>query len=828
MDDLEPPTLTPTPKTATSPTPATTASAARGPELLSPASATALELPILLALVAELTASDLGREAVLRLEPFLEEGDLEARRNRYQEVDRLLGDGPLVPAFDAPLGDLLERLETGRPPVGGADLMRLRALLRAGREAAERVRRSEPPCSALEEWVATVPDLEPLERRIGSVLDRRGEVRDDASPKLVELRGSIRKIRGRLYDRLSSYLTEHRETLAEDTIPMRGGRLVLTLPAGSRGRLEGLTHGRSGSGKTFYFEPLGVVDANNDLQQAVEDEEAERLRLLNELIAEAKGRLEELHLLAEAVAELDLLQAARRFAERCDGRLPERADRHHLQVLGARHPLLDPRLADLRERALGQPGHRGGVVPLDLELSPENRALVITGPNAGGKTVALKTVGLLTAAAQCGLPVPVAKGSRLPFLEKLVALVGDEQDLLADRSTFSGRLLRLKEAWEGSGPDSLLLLDELGSGTDPEEGSALSVALLEGLLEQESLGVITTHLTQLAAAALEMEGATCAAMEFDSETGEPTFRLLPGPPGGSEALALARRLGLPSKWLDRAEELLGSEHRELRKLLAEVERIRNELAQAKDRAEREASDVEKLRRRLAEEEKALAEERRTLGKKVRVEMDDFRRETQRKLHDEIEKLSREMEAGQRRKSLAAEAAERLFEEAPELEIPEAEDEAPLEEGGTVRHKLLGWEGRLDQLRGGKAEVRVKGKRVRCSADELTAVARPEERESEKRSGRATMSVDAGDRPVPRELKLLGERVEPALEKLDRYLDQALLSSVDQVRVVHGHGTGRLRQAVREHLKGHEAVESQRPGKPHEGGNGATVVEIRGS
>lgn len=729
-----------------------------------------------------------------------------------------------MPALEGSVRELLERLATGRPPVTGAELVRLADFLGAAREAAERVGEAEDPgYPALEQWLRDLPDLAELEARIGKILDRRGDVKDDASPELVTLRRRIRSVRNTLYDELSTYVEEHRDTLAEDTIPLRGGRLVLMLPSGSKGRLSGLTHGRSGSGKTFYFEPLEVVEANNTLQQAVDDEEAERQRLLNELLEAARKALPALEDTAERMAELDLLQAAVRFAGTAGARLPDLAPRHELELVGARHPLIDPRLADLRRQALGQPGHKEPIVPLDLTLSPDRRALVITGPNAGGKTVALKTAGLLTAAAQCGLPVPVESGSRLPVFEALVATIGDEQDLLTDRSTFSGRLLRLKEAWEAAGPDSLLLLDELGSGTDPEEGSALSVALLEALMERDSLAVITTHLTQVAASALETDGAGCAAMEFDADTGEPTFRLLPGPPGGSEALSLARRLGLPDAWLDRAETLLGSEHRELRRLLTEVEQVRRELGEVKARAEREAADAETLRKRLAEEEEALVEERRTVGKRLRAELDQFRRETRDHLRDEVAKIRQRFEQEGRRKNLAEEATREIFEQAPELGEPEpAEPTGPLEVGAQVRHWGLGWEGTLEKIDGDRAEVSAMGKRVRLDAGQLTPVAQ----EPEKKEPKVRVSLADGTPDVARELLLLGERVEPALAKLDGYLDQALLTEMADVRVVHGHGSGRLRQAVRDHLQGHPAVLRHRPGKPEEGGNGATVVELR--
>lgn len=804
--------------------------------IASPATVRALELDALLAMAAELAVTDLGRERILGLEPAADEETLTSRRHRLEEAQRLLGARPLVDDVDFSVEDLVTRLRSTLEGLAGTDLVRLADLLRGARAAADRVADADPPAPALDREASALADLSGLVKRIGSALDRRGDVREDASPRLAELRRRIRTTRDHLYRRLGEFVERHQGELSEDTIPMRDGRLVVVLQAGSRGRIPGLVHGRSGSGKSFFFEPLDTVEENNTLQQAVEDEDAERRRILAELAQAAREVLPELEAHVRFLAGLDLLQASVRLGQRVGGRLPELISSGHLVLREARHPLLAPELADLRERALGHAGHRGEVVPLDVDLDPETRSLVITGPNAGGKTVALKTVGLLALAAQCGLPVPVAAGSRLPLFRSVVATVGDEQDLLADRSTFSGRLLRLREAWEAAGPESLILLDELGSGTDPEEGSALAVSLLEGLLARRALAIITTHLTQLAAAALDMEGAACAAMEFSAATGEPTYRLLPGPPGASEALALARRLGLPAEWLDRAEERLGTEHLKLRRMIGEVERVRRELADAHVRAEREAAKVAAERRALAEEREALAVERKGVAKKLRAEIEEFRRETRRRFRDEVERIVGEVEAG-RRKGLEAEATERVFEAAPEL--PEAEpDEAagPLAVGATVRHPGFGWEGELLSLERGKAEVRVRGKRFRCGEDELVPVEASvgdgdgggKKRPFGARGGRGVeVDLAASADDVPEELHLIGDRVEPALKRLDDYLDRALLSSRKELRVVHGHGSGTLRKAVREHLRGHPAVGSQRSGAPNEGGDGATVVTLRG-
>jgi DNA mismatch repair protein MutS2 len=778
-----------------------------GEPVAAPATIEALELPRLLAVVAQLAASDLGRERILALAPCADAEALAVRRGRFSEAARLLVDQALVPSFELPLADLLERLTSGRPPLDGPDLVRLADLLRATGEAVRRIAAADPPCPQLATAVAPLPNLASLAARIGKVLDRRGEVREDASPALAVLRAQIRRVRDQIYRTLSAYMTEHRDDLAEETVPLRGGRLVLLQHSGA-GTRGGLVHGRSATGKSLYFEPLAAVESNNSLQQAMDDEAAEKHRILVELVTMARESLPALAGHGELLGELDLLQAAVHFGEVSGGRLAETGDAGELRLLAARHPLIDPSLSALRSAALGQPGHAEPVVPLDLELSPNRRVLVITGPNAGGKTVALKTAGLLCLAANCGLPIPAAAGSRVPVPRRVVATVGDEQELLADRSTFSGRLLRLREAWEAAGPASFILLDELGSGTDPDEGAALAVALLEGLLERGALGIITTHLSKLAAAALELPGAGCAAMEFDGDTGRPTFRLVPGPPGGSEA-------------------------RDLRRLLAEVEAVRREVSGLRERLGEEVADTEILRGRLVEQERAMIEERRAVAKRSRAELDAFRRETGDRLRQEVERIATRFEAG-RRRGLAAEAVETLFAAAPKITAEAEEVSGPLVVGSPVRHRTLGWQGTLEELAGDRAAVRVRGKRVRCPADELmpaaeearTEGARP--RRPERSRSPAGADDLVGHPAGAAEINLIGQRVEPALAELDVYLDQALLAARREVRVIHGHGTGKLREAVRSHLRSHPAVAQLRAGEANEGGNGATVVTLRGA
>jgi DNA mismatch repair protein MutS2 len=421
------------------------------------------------------------------------------------------------------------------------------------------------------------------------------------------------------------------------------------------------------------------------------------------------------------------------------------------------------------------------------------------------------------------LPVPVGAGTEIPLLSTLVATVGDEQDMLADRSTFSGRLLRLREAWESAGSRSLVLLDELGSGTDPEEGAALSVALIEGLIGKSALAAVSSHLTRVAAAALDLDGASCAAMAFDADSGLPTYRLVPGTPGSSEALALARRLELSDEWIGRAEQLLGPEHGRMQTLLAEVESTRRALVS-------ELGEARVKKRRLEEElrlSEAAREEMeratRQSDETTRIAVRELRREVQRRLRQEVEQLREDFSPG-RGSGLAREAAERILSDTPSLE-PQSTG-IPVEPGGRVQHRNLGWEGTVEKVERGRAHVSVSGKRVLCPVDDLDGLA-PDSGEPSRKSAPVSVAAPSADEAPGRELHLLGERVEDALDKLAAYLDRALLAGTSEVRVVHGHGTGRLKAAVRAALDENTAVAQWRPGKRSEGGDGATVVTLVG-
>lgn len=827
------------------------------------ATSEALEFPSLLAVLAGFASTDAGSQAVRAIEPATDRGEIDRRRVRHAEIARdVERNGVLVPSLDGLL-DLRDHLDGDGRGLAGPELLDLAAAIEASEEVLARLESFEatPQCAAEVETLrlmeagaaeAAAPNQQGgcagLASRLRRMLDRRGEVRDDATPRLRSLVRDARRTQASVEASLQVYVRRHGNALADDSTPMRGGRLSVLLPSGSRGRLAGLVRGRSASGRSFYFEPSEVVEGNDELERIASDRDVERSRILAELVAQVQVLVPAIVARLDFLAAVDAMQAAARFAGEVDAALATVASDGPagraplLELRGARHPLLDPRLAERRESALGAAGNRGVVVPLDLKLD-DHRTLVLTGPNAGGKTVALKTVGLLCLMNQAGLPVPAARESRLPILDHVVAVVGDEQSVLDEQSTFSARLLRLREVWRRAGPSALVLLDEVGAGTNPEEGAALGIALLEGLVERGSLGILTTHLTQLAAAALESQAASCAAMGFDPENGLPTYRLVVGPPGGSQALALARRLGLPPAWLERAEHFLGSEHQKLRRVLERNERLRERLLEREAELARRTTETETARARFETGQESLRAARKRLEQALGREVDALRRANRSRLDQALAELSstprgpgkrafaraaaslhgeldRDLSAAADRASRAAGDADAPPDREPEV-APRPDEQHPLTLGARVRHRSLGWLGELVELRGDQATVLVRGKRVRTPSADLVAVAGGER----PAPGRVRVQRSQAD-PVEVELLLIGQQVEPALESLDAYLDRALAAGHERVRVVHGHGSGRLRRAVREHLRSHPAVAGFDPAPPSAGGDGATEVVLR--
>ncbi len=781
-------------------------------ELLAPtcSSATqgALETERVLKLIGSLCATDLGHVWVAALAPTASEEALGARRSDVEVIGELTADQRLVVSSSG-LVEIRDSLRRSQPSVDGVQARQLAQ----GIDMAEGVIRRVGEASSTVSIVASsrqLADLGTWSRETLKVLDQRGEVDDQATPKLASLVASARTQRSGLRQQLESYARGQADTV-DDTVSLREGRMTVLVRATSAEASEGVRHGSSGSGHSVYLEPLAVVEANNKLRQTSIGVEQEKRRILREILDFVVSHRQELLQTLEWLGQVDGIEAIARWRGLTEGCWAEVSSDLRLEQFS--HPLLDPRFEKSRRR-LFEKTHIGASEPLSIAIEREHRLLVITGPNAGGKTVAIKTVGLAAVLNQSGVPLP-AKFAALPLFEHVGAIVGDDQDLMTAKSTFSGRLERLRNAWERASLRSLIVIDELGSGTDPEEGSALAVALLEELSTRQATVVVTTHLIAIATFAAEHPQGSTAAMAFDPRSGEPTFQLVPGPPGESHALDLARRLGLPEAWLQRAEELVGSERVSLSKMMDALEVERNELQRRKVELGRLLRAAEQEQKKLADEHAAAARSKEEFGVQLRRQQDDFERQALRRIDRRLEELGREVESSTKRISKAerGKILAQAIKDQPKIDLPSS---SPVEIGDRVRHRVLSWSGTVIAAKGKEVQVAAGGKKIWIPQADLTVIDEP---------AVVTVKSHKPQKQESTELHLLGYTVDEALEVLDDYLVRAHSQGLDRVRVIHGHGTGRLRKAVRDFVRRNPVVAEAEPAAAAEGGNGATIVSL---
>ena len=680
--------------------------------------------------------------------------------------------------------------------------------------------------------VSAVPDLSALRARIAATLDADGRVRDDASPALARARRGLADGERALHRQLEKWAAAHG---AESYVTRAGDRFVALVPASSFSRKQGIVHDTSNTGQSLFVEPLEACEANNRLLELRASAFEEERRILRELAGAVLDQAPALQALERTLAVLDAARACASWAVEHHGEaLTPGGDR--LKLVRARHPLLA-----MRAQREPDPGERRDeVVPLDLELGgpvhgADGRLLLVSGPNMGGKTVLLKTVGLAVALAHAGLPVLAAEGSAIPEMDELRADLGDEQSVDRGLSTFAAHLLALKAMAEAAGPRTLLLADELGAGTDPEEGAALGRALLEHVAERRAWGVMTTHLGSLKRVASDVPGIVNGSLEFDLETLTSRYRFRRGVPGASHALDVAGRLGFPAPLLERARELAPEETRTLERLLAEVgdalhaaNEERESLARARADAEAAAAghreSEEEAKRALAALRKRLTAESEALLRRSRELWQSVEREAKRR-----DKSRAEADALKERLETAAKDADALLAAATPAalgihEAPEVRAPLQLSPGARVQVTDLGFEATL--VSGPDAEGRVQLRRGSFTIQSHVSRLAPAAPEKPRQGRGPGAVVHASDEPPPLEADLRGLEVAEALGAVDHALDRAVLSGLHELRIIHGIGTGVLRVAVQKHLKGHPQVESQRWGEGHEGGRGVTVARLR--
>jgi DNA mismatch repair protein MutS2 len=685
-----------------------------------------------------------------------------------------------------------------------------------------------------------VHPLPALRSTLTRSFDPVGELLDTASPRLGPLRGAVRVAYDRLRRRLDTLVgSELGGALQEPIVTLRNGRYVVPVRADARSKVKGIVHDASGSGQTLFVEPLVVVELGNAWREAQAAVDEEVGRILDELSALVAANATMLDETLDALAQFDFWVAKAQLAAEMDGIRPAAAPREEVVLLSARHP-----------------GLTGRVVPIDIRLGDGYTALVITGPNTGGKTVALRTLGLLALMHQAGLHIPAEAGSMLPVFRDVFADIGDEQSIAQSLSTFSGHLRSIIRIVEHAGPGTLVLLDELGAGTDPTEGSALAQALLDWFITSGALVAATTHYAEIKVYAHETPAARNANVEFNLETLSPTYRLTIGLPGGSQAFAIAERLGLPDDIVADARSRLTENQAAFEATLASIQTQEREIGEAVERARAaEARATEALR--TAEEERRRA--RRERDEAVRAARAEAERLVE-GLKDDVAGVRRRLE----RETVTAPAIDAALARAEQTldRLPEAKparEPVPVAAprtwrlGDRARSRTGGWEGRIAALEKGGTRATLEAGGIRVSV----AVADLEEAVgsagggagapgptnetvrggggSPRGRGTAAPGASTGSgisnlqlgraRSVASSLDLRGARVDEALEALARYLDDASLAGLEQVLIIHGLGTGALRDAAREQLASHPLVKSFRPGERGEGGDGATIVRL---
>ncbi|MCH7746753.1 MAG: endonuclease MutS2 [Acidobacteria bacterium] len=811
---------------------------------------TTLEFDRVVDAVTSFALTPLGAEKLARLRPLTDPHSVHTALAHTTEAVRYLDANGVFP-LEAPddLDAILSALAIEAQPLEPAQLLKLANFLGSVERVCKSVATASggpfPALSAIVDGCAT------WGRECGDVrkkVNPAGEVVDDASPVLKTIRSRVRKQRNRLRGTLESYLRGRHTAryLQEQVVTERNGRFVLIVRSEHRTAIPGIVHGSSASGASLFLEPLSTVDINNEIVALDAQERDEVRRVLLALSTAFRRRAVDLHRTLTVATETDVLQARAGFANAVGGVEPRVATDQTLELRDARHPLL---MASVTSRLGTQPRQDPPVepVPVDIVMSPPTRALIISGPNTGGKTVALKTAGLLTLMAQAGLHIPVAPGSRVPVFRSVFADIGDEQSIAANLSTFSGHMTNIVEMDQRLSLPALILLDEVGAGTDPVDGGALGRAIVEHFRRRGAHVIATTHDDALKAYGATAEGVTCAAFGFDPETFAPTYRLVYGSAGRSLALEIASRLGLDPQIIKTATELRSAREAQLADHLAQVDEDRRQLDALRGTLDQQQTELAKRATRLSDRETEL-ERRERAGRKDLEQSLDTRLRAAR---DEIDAVVDTLR--QRAATLERQAAERAVTREPALSTGESgalgrQARAALEAiasgvptpatppssstrgpapqigvGTRVRMSTLGVEGTVRSVHGREAEVEAHGKRVRVPLASLEVVA-PHGASTEPQS-RVSIQVEAPRGPLD-ELNLIGCRVDEALSRAEKHLDQALMGEQRVVRFIHGHGTGQLRRAIAGFLDAHPLVQRVSPAAPEEGGSGVTIAELK--
>lgn len=786
----------------------------------------ALELDKVLSLLSELTTCDDSGEAALRLEP---QTDIAIAKGELQKTQDAF---VLLAKFGGPSFGSLKNVNNSLARANAGGVLSMRELLDIGenlrviRSLNEwRSRQSEDTSYSIDLYFGSLRPNKYLETKISSAILSEEEIADNASPALADIRRKMRQQSARIREKLDGIIRSqtYQKCLQDAIVTQRNGRFVVPVKAEFRSQVAGLVHDTSASGATVFIEPMSVVEANNEIRVLQGKEHDEIERILTELSAQTGTYADEIKYSYEAATELDLIFAKAQLAYKMKASVPALNNEGITELKRARHPLLDTKK----------------VVPVDITLGGEFDTLVITGPNTGGKTVSIKTLGLLTLMAMCGLMIPVSDGSKVCVYKNIFADIGDEQSIEQSLSTFSSHMVNIVNIIKNADESSLILIDELGAGTDPIEGAALAMAILERLRFQGAKIAATTHYAELKAYALDTPRVENGSCEFDVATLKPTYRLLIGIPGRSNAFAISERLGMDSQVITRAKELVSSENVRFEDVVDTLEQRRIEMEHEKDEAEALRRENEELKKR-AEEKLAdidkirLKELEKAKGEAMRL-VESSKREAN-ALMLEIEKMKKELKSKGTNQDRLTEMRSKLRKGLGTVDSAadpvfgsydsDYELSRPLQVGDAVKGLGMNSEGVLLSVpdKNGNAEVQIGSIKLRVKASDLRLI---ENRKTVKkdafvrRNTESRMTAASDTR-----CDLRGMTVEEAILALDLFIDNMVMAGLSEVTIIHGKGTGALRAAVQQHLKKHPQVKSYRLGTFGEGENGVTIAVIK--
>ena len=741
--------------------------------------------------------------------------------------------------------EVMEVVQLGKALISAGDFVQF--LHKSDAERYPTLTRLAKPVKALWHIVADI-------RRI---IDESNTVRDGASEELRNIRQQIRRHEGQVSKRLQAILQSAKSSgivESDASISIRDGRAVIPVTAANKRKLNGFIHDESATGKTFYVEPAEVVELNNLLRELEYEERREIVRILTAFTEVVRADIKDVERTEEFMAVVDMVRAKARWAVENSAGKPIISDDDRLVLNTAKHPLLAQSLK--RQKRV--------IIPLDVELDKEKRILVISGPNAGGKSVCLKTIGLLQYMFQCGYPITASEMSELPVFDKIYINIGDEQSIDNDLSTYSSHLLNMKAMVAGADGSTMVLIDEFGSGTEPVIGAAIAEAILERLVASGCYGVITTHYSNIKYYASNHEGVTNGAMMFDVQNIRPLFRLECGKPGSSFAIEIARKIGLPEDIIASAKEKAGSEHIDLEKQLREVARDKHYWAQKRERIRQTDRKVEEMEQALSEKLSNIRDERNRIiheakaqakelvaeanrqientikgireaqaekeqTKLLRREFEEFREEIESDNSQDNERIEREMERLRRRQQRREERKNNPSEKTQEAVAQPVKKTLPLEIGAKVRMFGQNGMGVVKEIRGKRAQIAFGAILTTVETARLEVISSAEfKRMTRPETPRTVISADISQRRLNfrSSIDIRGERVVEALEQVQTLVDDALMVGVSTVTILHGKGTGALKEEVRRYLRSLPQVASATDDHPDRGGSGITIVTFK--